>query len=609
MSRQEIAGVNEVQETLDAIHQRLSDRLSVSSYAPCPVESTAALIGLCKANSCGKCTPCRIGLPQLENLVNDVLDGWADESTLKLIETTAQAIYDSADCAIGFEAAAVALEAVKGFRDDFEYHIQHKNCGMNRPPAIPCIKGCPAGVDIPGYIACVAAGRNTDAVRVIRKDNPLPIVCGLICEHPCEDNCRRGMLDDVMNIRGIKRYATDNMEYDYTPAHADPTGKTVAVIGGGPAGLTAAYYLTLMGHECTIFEQRKHLGGMMRYGIPAYRLPRERMQEQIDWIINQGIEVKYETRVGVDVTFDELRRDFDAVYIAIGAHADNKLGVPGEDAEGVISAVEMLRKIGDLDMPDYSGKRVVVIGGGNVAMDVARSSIRSGAKSVDIVYRRRRVDMTALPDEIEGAVAEGCELDELMAPLEVVTEDGKVVGMKVQPQIIGEKVRGRYAPRDADVEPRVIPCDLVLVAVGQKIDSGYFEEQGLPCKRGVFQANPDGSIDGFEGVFVGGDCESSPATVILAVAAGKVAAANIDEYLGFNHTIELDVEIPPATAKHHIYTARSSMRERAAEERKDDFDLMEVQYTKEEAMQECSRCLRCDHYGLASFRGGRSFSW
>ena len=377
MARMHVMERSEAQQIMDELHDAVGRRLAVSSLAPCPVEFTMAFVDMCSTQSCGKCTPCRVGLRVLRHMLSDVLTGKATMQTLDDIERLARSIYLSADCAIGYEAGAMALKAIRGFHDDFVHHVAQRACGFTQSQLVPCVSGCPAGVDIPGYIALVRAGRNTDAVRLIRKDNPLPLVCGLVCEHPCEMNCRRGMVDDPMNIRAIKRYACEHMEGDYAPSMAEPTGKSIAVVGGGPAGLSCAYYLTLMGHHVTILEQRHHLGGMLRYGIPAYRLPRERLEGEIQWILDRGIDVELDSPV-TDVA--ALREKYDAVYLAIGAHADKKLGLEGEDADGVESAVQMLRAVGDGEMPDYTGQRVCVVGGGNVAMDVARTSVRCGAE-------------------------------------------------------------------------------------------------------------------------------------------------------------------------------------------------------------------------------------
>ena len=598
------------QAVMDDLHDALGRRLAVSSLAPCPVEFTAALVNLCSTQSCGKCTPCRVGLSALSDLLADVLEGRADESTLNLIERTARTIYLSSDCAIGYEAGAMALTAIRGFRDDFEHHIREHSCGFDREARVPCVSGCPAHVDIPGYISLVEAGRYADAVKVIRKNNPLPLVCGLVCEHPCEMHCRRGMVDDPMNILALKRFAVEHSDLnDHKPHVVDNTGKRIAVIGGGPAGLSCAYYLTVMGHKVTIFEQRHHLGGMLSYGIPSYRLPRERLQAEIDWILSAGIDVELDHSVNGE-ELARLRDEFDAVYLAIGAHSDKKLGLPGEEAPGVESAVKMLRAIGDDELPDLSGQRVCVIGGGNVAMDVARSAVRCGAEKVSIVYRRRICDMTAQDAEIAGAQAEGCEVLELTAPLAIETgEDGRVSGLRVQPQIIGEPRRGRPAPRAAATPERVIPCERVFVAIGQDIDSKPFEDMDIACKWGCVVTDSDGAVPNFEGLFSGGDCQTGPATVIRAINAGRVASANIDRYLGFDHKIKLDVELPTVQFKGKHECGRCELGEREAGERIHDWNLVEQGLTEEEARQEASRCLRCDHFGFGAFRGGRNLEW
>lgn len=608
MARLHVMERSEAQAVMDGLHEALGKRLAVSSLAPCPVEFTAAYVAMCATQSCGKCTPCRVGLRTLQDLLDDVLENRADEHTLDLIERTARTIYLSADCAIGYEAGEMALTAIRGFRDDFEHHIKMHACGFTQSQLVPCVSGCPAGVDIPGYISLVEEGRYTDAVRLIRKDNPLPAVCGLICEHPCEMHCRRGMVDDPMNIRGLKRYAVEHMESDYTPRKAKATGKRVAVIGGGPAGLSAAYYLALMGHTPTIFEQRKQLGGMLRYGIPSYRLPREDLDREIQWLLDCGIEVNTETRIDAD--FGRLREDYDAVYMAIGAHSDHKLGLPGEDNPGVMSAVDMLRSIGDDEYPDFTGKRVCVIGGGNVAMDVARSAVRCHAKSVTIIYRRRIEDMTAQDEEIVGAQAEGCEILQLCAPVSIdVCDDGSVGGVRVQRQIIGGLKKGRPAPRNAEAEETLVPGEVVIVAIGQAIDSAPFDEQGVPTKWGRIVTDTDGAIPGFDGVFSGGDCQTGPSTVIRAINAGKVAAANIDRYLGYDHKITLDVELPSVQFRGKVSCARCEMTVRRSDERTKDFKNIEIGLSDQEAHQEASRCLRCDHFGFGAFRGGRIEQW
>jgi NADPH-dependent glutamate synthase beta subunit-like oxidoreductase len=616
VSRLTILTKDKAQVTMESMYQDLERRIVASPPGLCPVDLTRSFIKMCLAQSCGKCVPCRVGLRQLARLFDNVLDGEATEETVENIKLTAEGIYYSADCAIGYEAAKLALKSVDGCIDDFESHIHNGFCSCNSNQPVSCVKSCPAGVDIPGYIALVQQKRYADAVRLIRRDNPMPTTCAYICEHPCENRCKRTIIDAPVNIRGLKKMAVDNAGIVPVPECEPDTGKKVAIIGGGPGGLSAAYYLALMGHKVTIFEQRKQLGGMLRYGIPNYRFPRKKLDEEIDSILSTGIEVKKNISVGKDISFDDITDEYDATYISIGAHADKKMGIEGEDARsGIISAVEMLRAIGDGDMPDYRGKRVIVIGGGNVAMDVARSSIRLGASKVSIVYRRRKADMTALEEEVVGAEAEGCDVLELMSPVRIKQdEEGNAIGLVVKPQMISKVSHGRPAPKAASKDEMLLESDLIVVAIGQGIETKSFEEHGIKVQRGVISALNTGNItpqDGemSEGVFAGGDCVTGPATVIKAIAAGKVAAANIDEYLGFNHEITCDVEIPYASNEDKVACGRVEVALREAAERKNDFEPIEYGFSCEEACQEAGRCLRCDHFGFGAFRGGREEQW
>ena len=598
---------------MEQLYRNMEQRIAASPPGLCPVDLALNFLNLCRAQTCGKCVPCRIGLTQLANMLQEVLEGETNLRILPHIQETAEAIANTADCAIGIDAANMILVGLKGFREDYEEHILHHRClGYLRNP-VPCVALCPAGVDIPGYIALVKEGRCADAVRLIRKDNPFPIACAYICEHPCEARCRRNMVDDALNIRALKRYAVDQAGDVPQPDCADPTGKKVAVIGGGPGGLSAAYYLALMGHKVTVYEKRKRLGGMMRYGIPSYRLPREKLDQEIQSILSLGIEVHTGISVGQDVSFEELKREYDSLYISIGAQTDKKTGIPGEDSAGVISAVELLRRIGDEELPDFTGQEVAVIGGGNVAMDVTRSAIRLGAKKVSCVYRRRLEDMTAQMEEVEGAVAEGAEILALHAPTRIEAgENGEVKALWVQPQVIGEvdRASGRPKPYAADTEERRIPADIIIVAVGQGIESAGLEQSGIQIQRGGrLMANPTTQLSEMEGIFAGGDCVTGPATVIRAIAAGKVAAANIDEYLGFHHEITAAVEVPSPRFNDLRPTGRVSNAERDADERKRDFQCIECGLSHEEAMQESGRCLRCDHFGYGNFKGGRQEKW
>ena len=612
MSRLEVKTPGQAQAVVEQLYRNMERRIAASPPGLCPVDMALNFLDLCRAQTCGKCVPCRIGLTQLSNMIREVLDGEPDLGILRRIEKTAQVIVDTADCAIGTDAAQLVLMGLKGFRDDYEEHILHHRCLGSLKNPVPCVALCPAGVDIPGYIALIGEGRCEDAVRLIRKDNPFPTACAYICEHPCEARCRRNMVDDALNIRGLKRYAVDQAGDVPQPKRAKATGKSVAIIGGGPGGLSAAYYLALMGHKVTVYEKQKALGGMMRYGIPSYRFPREKLDGEIASILSLGIEVHTEVNVGTDVSFDELKQQYDCLYLSIGAHTDKKTGIEGEDSLGVVSAVELLRHIGDNEMPDFTGQNVAVIGGGNVAMDVTRSAIRLGAEKVTCVYRRRQEDMTAQAEEVEGAIAEGAEVLTLQAPLRIeADENGHVSALWTQPQIIGEMDKaGRPRPNTAAVEPLRIPADTIIVAIGQGIETRGLEQTGIKIQRGgALLADSSTQLPDMVGVFAGGDCVTGPATVIRAIAAGKAAAANIDEYLGFNHEIESEVKVPTPRCSDLRPRGRVNATERDACERKGDFQCIECGMTDQEAGQESSRCLRCDHFGYGIFKGGRVEKW
>ena len=598
MSRLSIETPGRAQNVLDGLHRDMERRIGASAYGLCPVDMSLNYLRLCHAQTCGKCVPCRIGLGQLEVLIEQVLDRTATMETINIIERTAKVIADSAGCAIGYEAAYMVLKGIRGFREDYEEHVQHGRC-------------ISAHVDVPGYVALVNEGKYEEAVRLIRKDNPFPSACAYVCVHSCEAHCRRAMVDDAINICGLKRFAVDNAKAEPAKILYEKTGKTVGIIGGGPGGLTAAYYLAQMGHKVTVYEQRPKLGGMLRYGIPDYRLPQEVLERDIEHILTTGINVITDVSIGRDVTMEDIQKSYDAVYISIGAHNDKKLGIEGEDAENVVSAVSLLRRIHEGNAPDFTGKRICVIGGGNVSMDATRTAKRLGAESVTCVYRRRVDDMTALAEEIEEAMAEGCQILPLQAPARIEKDaEGKVAALWTVPQIIGPYGKdGRPKPIPADVPEFRIACDYVIVAIGQAIDARPFEAIGIKTFKGMIQAEDTSSVADVDNVFAGGDAVSGPATVIRAVAAGKVAAANIDAYLGFEHKIKTDVVVPPAHLTNAPPCGRVNLKSHCAPDCKGNFDLVVEGMSRKEADQESERCLRCDYFGFGSFRGGRTGEW
>lgn len=571
-------------------------------------EACAAMARLFQVQTCGKCVPCRIGVEQIIRKLDAICDGECTSEDISVLRQSAKAIIEGADCALGIRVGQLTLFALDSFADEL---LSYQNQGHVRitPACVPCAQECPAHVDIPGYIALVGEERYEDAVRLIRRDNPLPAVCAFICEHPCENHCRRGVVDAPVAIRELKRVAVDHARNVATPEALPDTNKRIAIVGGGPAGLTCAYYLRLMGHAVEIFERQPELGGMLRYGIPAYRLPRVRLDEEIQTILDTGITTHLNTDVHRDISFADLRNQFDAVFVSIGAHTDKKLRLENEDAPGVISAVEILRGVGLGEKPDFTGKKVVVVGGGNVAMDCVRSAVRLGASEVTCAYRRRKADMTALPVEIEGAIAEGVEIKELTAPVGIRVEDGRATGLIVKPQLIGPVKGGRPAPVASSEPEYVIDADYIVVAVGQAIESEDFAAEGMTTKWDQLTSNDATVVETLEGVFVGGDCSSGPATVIKAIAAGKVAAANIDSYLGFSHKLTVDVDIPHAPHRNIVPAGRSIALERAAQERKGDFCEFEFALTDQAAAQESSRCLRCDCHGYNTLNKDWGCAW
>ena len=481
-----------------------------------------------------------------------------------------------------------------------------------------CMKGCPVSINIPAFIAQVKEGNFEEAYHIISQSSALPAVCGRVCpqESQCEGKCIRGIKGEPVAIGKLERFVADwARENGIKPKKAEKlNGHKVAVIGSGPAGLTCAGDLAKLGYDVTIFEALHEAGGVLIYGIPEFRLPKQKVvAAEVENVKALGVKIETNVVIGKSVTIDELMENegFEAVFIGSGAGLPRFMGIPGEQAMGVFSANEFLTRNNlmkafkdEYDTPIKAGKKVIVVGGGNVAMDAARSALRCGAKDVRIVYRRRQEDMTALDTEIESAVMEGIELMLLQAPKSIEKdENGDCCALWVQPQMIGAYRGGRPSPVDsASKDPLRVPCDVVLIAVGQDIVSEPFEEFGMPAEWHVFKAGLDTAVEGMPGVFVGGDCATGPSTAIKAIAAGKVAAHNIDEYLGYHHTLNCGVEAPEARENNRVPTGRVNIGERPAYERKHDFEHVECPMTHEEAMQESGRCLRCDVFGCGKLQ-------
>ncbi len=459
----------------------------------------------------------------------------------------------------------------------------------------PCMKACPAGIDIPRYIKAIGHGQPGTALAVIREKVPFPGVLGRVCIHPCEQACQRGKeVDDPLQIRFLKRFAADHggEAWKAKAKHLPPTGKKVAVAGAGPAGLTAACYLAKLGHEVTVFESQPRAGGMMLLGIPEYRLPRDVLEAEIQDITDAGVEIRLNSPVTELETL--FSRGYNAVFLGLGAHKGMKLGVEGDDLPGVTEAVEFLRR-GNLGERIAVGERVGVVGGGNVAIDAARMSRRFGAQKVTMFYRRTRAEMPAADEEIEAAIAEGIEIEYLTAPVKV-ERNGETVELTCNRMQLGElDASGRPHPIPVEGSEFVTPLDTLLVAIGQRPDvaAGLAVETG----RGNVIKIDNAMMTTREGVFSGGDCASGPASVIEAIQAGRKAAEAIDRYLGGKGDIS---ESLVSADQAMVFPPETPVEERPArldhlppEERIKSFDEVELPWNWETAIAEAQRCMRC----------------
>ncbi|MBI4285422.1 MAG: FAD-dependent oxidoreductase [Chloroflexi bacterium] len=471
-------------------------------------------------------------------------------------------------------------------------HIQTSGPGV---VAAPCSQGCPAGINIPAYLRAIARGEPEEAVAVIREKIPFPIVCGRVCFHPCETKCQRAQIDEPVSIRVMKRYATDHDTgvWRERAKAAPPTGKKVAIIGAGPAGLTTAYYLARLGHAVTVFEALPEPGGMMHYGIPDYRLPKNELKADIDEIRALGVDIRTNTRVeSVDKL---LEQGYDAVFVALGAHDGMRIGVEGENSPGVMDCAYFLREV-SLGKPVEVGERVAIIGGGNAAVDAARTALRLGGKKVVMLYRRTRAEMPANPEEVVAALDENIEIQFLVAPSRISVHEGELWLECIKMQLGAPDESGRRRPEPVKGSEFTLAFDTIIGAIGQRPDIP--KELGLPVGRGnVIQAEVNTLATTKKGVFAGGDCVSGPASVIEAIAAGRRAAKSIDLYLGGTGIIDEKLAKPEAKEK-PLTRATEDRRihppEVSAAERVKGFTEIEESLTEEEAVTEASRCLRCD---------------
>ena len=549
----------------------------------------------------------------LLKLVKDISTGGAGPNHLPaMLKEVAEIAMEETEASAG-EVVSIVGDALEFHKEIFASHIETHNCPTGDcdilTPA-PCQMACPAGIDVSSYVSLIGEGRYAEAVELIRKDNPFPWVCGLVCTHPCEFVCVRGRIDSPIAIMNLKAFAAEKAVservYKNPPKAANSLDQKVCIIGAGPAGLTAAYYLALKGYRVTVVEALPYAGGMMMVGIPRYRLPREVIDREVAFIEELGVEFRFNTWLGHDTTIDQLRSEgFEAFFVATGAHSCFEMGVKGErDFPQVIGAITFLNNVamGERHIP---GRRTAVIGGGNVAIDAARTLIRLGCEDVILLYRRTRSEMPANVEEVKQAEEEGVRLAFLTIPLEVLGEGRKVTGLKcLRARLAEPDEKGRRKPVPVEGSEHVIEVDAVVSAIGQRIDRmGLETVEGLRwTKWGTLVADTITSATSAKGIFSGGDLVLGPATVVEAIGAGKRAAEGIERYFRGLPQPKMPpvpvrrkrVDLTEVTASAKMSLRRPEMPLLGPERRRITFQQVELGYDEATAKQEARRCLRCD---------------
>ncbi len=580
-----------------------SGGLIVMDEDTCMVDMARYFMEFIQEESCGKCVPCRLGTKRMLEILERITRGQGEEGDIERLEELGEMIKQTAVCGLGQTAPNPVLSMINNFREEYEEHIKYKYCtaGVCADMFIsPCQNACPAGVNVPGYVALVAAGRLRDAYNLIRKENPFPAVCGRVCTHECESKCRRAQLDEPIAIADLKRYVAD-----YVLKHEEPymdlvfpkKGRNVGIIGAGPSGLTCGYYLARLGYDVDVYESQPVAGGILAFGIPEYRLPSDVLQHEIKQIEQVGVNIHLDTEVGSDITFSQLKDKHDAIYIATGTQFSNKINIPGEDLQGVYHGLDFLRDVNLGNETNISG-RVAVIGGGNTAIDAARTALRLGAGKVTVLYRRLIDDMPADAREVRDAVEEGISIIPLVAPVKFISRD-RVSGIEcVRMELGGFDSSGRRKPKPIEGTEFIIEVDYVIPAVSQYSDLPFINRDEVEVtKWGTFVTDRDTLMTKMKGVFAGGDVARGSDTVIRAIADGKTAAKAIDKYLGGKGELNTgeEIDIPRAVdEKEVIEHERFPMKYLPSKERRHNFEEVAVGFHKLNAIAEAMRCLRCD---------------
>lgn len=573
----------------------------------CMVEFSKFFLTFATAESCGKCVPCRVGGKRMLEVLNRITEGKGVMEDIAIIEELAAGMANDSLCALGQLTPGPVLSALRYFREEFEIHILEKRCPAGTCKDLvraPCVNSCPAGVDVPSYLSLVSQGKYTQGLEIHRKRNPFALVCGRVCPAFCEKRCRRGDLDEPIAIRQVKRFMADQeLKNPWTPPLLEAKkGQKVAIIGSGPAGLTAALRLAQWGYQVTVFEALPVAGGMMAVGIPEYRLPRDILQAEIDNVRRAGVEIKLNSRLGRDFTIDELMdvKGYSSVIMAIGAQNSRSLRIPGEEKDGVWGGTDFLRRVALGEKPDLTGKRVAVVGGGNTAIDAARTALRLGAANVNLVYRRTREEMPAQELEVHEAEEEGIKMYFLVNPSRIVGGD-KVEGLELVMQDLGEfDDSSRRRPMPITGSEYVMPVDIILPAIGQGTDVTCAENCGITFNRNTTVKVDRKLSTTRPGVFAAGDVVLGPATVIEAVAQGNQSAKMVDEFLqkgeeaSKNSWLAYD-NLPNVYNMEAYATAtRVKMPVQAPEVRRSSWQEVELGLEETACREECNRCLRCD---------------
>jgi NADH-quinone oxidoreductase subunit F len=596
-----------------------SGGLIVMNEDKCAVDMARFFMDFVKDESCGKCTPCRAGTKRMLDILTDITEGRGKEGDIELLEEMGAIIKNASLCGLGQTAPNPVLSTIRYFRDEYEEHIREKKCKAVVCSALfksPCQHTCPAGMDVPAYVALVRAERFEDAYKIMLRTNPFPSVCGRVCDHKCQSKCRRSTLDEAIAVKFLKRFVADNAPRPETAPVPVTRKEKIAVIGAGPAGLTAARDLALRGYKVTVFEELPEPGGMLRWGIPAYRLPRDILASEInDNIQALGVEIKCNTRVGKEISFEQVDREFDYVFLATGAHRSQSMRVDGENLQGVFGSVEFLRDFNTNEEAWLSGKKtlgskVAVIGGGNSAIDAARVALRLGA-DVTILYRREKKDMPAAEEEILAAEEEGVKIQFLVAPLKIEEKDGKVCGITCERMELREFDKsGRKIPGALEGSKFTLSVDAVVSAIGQAPDMTFVQQDsGVSVSRWSTFELASGSKSQTKNpkFFAGGDALTGPDTVIGAIAAGHQAARDMDGYIrkingepAYEEPPEEEIVVPFAIDEESIEAPQAKMPELDVLRRRRDFEEVEQGYGRMQAVKEASRCLRCDAASLDS---------